>query len=94
MDRRTYREVIGERLKEFREDRGMTVGHISKIGNIPVEKVWDIESGNVNYTMDDFISYIIGSGLYMYFSEKSENREKPHDFEDIAKKGIDADPHE
>ena len=92
MDKKVYREVIGERLKEFREDRGMTEEEVARVGGITVEKVMEIEDGNRNYSMDDFIGYIVGSDLYMYFAEKTENRERPHDFKDIADKGRENDP--
>lgn len=28
----------------------------------------------------------------MYFAEKSDNRKRPHDFTDIADKGLENDP--
>ena len=92
MDKRAYRETIGEKLREFREDRRITPEEVAKVGGIPVDKIKEIENGSDNYTMDEFIGYIIGSDLYLYFSEKSENRKRPHDFNDMADKAIKNDP--
>ena len=91
MNKQTYREVLGERLRAFREDRGLTVYKVAQIGGIRIDQVKAIESGETNYTIDAFLGYILGSDLYIYFAEKSENREKPHDFTDIADKAIGND---
>ena len=92
MERKSYREAIGERLKEFRESRGLTAYKVAQTGGIRIDQVKAIESGDYNYTIDSFIGYVIGCDLYMYFSEKSESREMPHDFGDIAQKGIENIP--
>lgn len=92
MDKRTYREVLGERLRAFREERGLTAYKVAQNGGIRIDQVQAIESGETNYTIDAFLGYIQGNDLYMYFSEKSEDRKKPHDFNDIANKAIDKDP--
>lgn len=92
MDKRTYREVLGERLRTFREDRGLTVYKVAQNGGIRIDQVKAIESGETNYTIDAFLGYILGNDLYIYFSEKSEDREKPHDFNDMIAKAIIKDP--
>lgn len=92
MDKKNYREAMGERLKAFREDRGLTIYKVAQIGGIRIDQVKAIESGDTNYTIDAFLGYILGNDLYMYFAEKSENREKPHDFNDIADKAIERNP--
>lgn len=92
MDKRTYREVLGERLRTFREDRGLSVYKVAQNGGIRIDQVKAIESGETNYTIDAFLGYILGNDLYIYFSEKSEDREKPHDFNDMAAKAILKDP--
>lgn len=94
MDKMNYRKVIGLRLKEFRKERGLTAYKIAQNGGIRIDQVKSIECGEMNYTIDTFLGYIVGCNLYMYFAEKSANREKPHDFEDIARMGIAEDPHE
>lgn len=92
MDKRTYREVLGERLRTFREDRGLSVYKVAQNGGIRIDQVKAIESGETNYTIDAFLGYILGNDLYIYFSEKSEDREKPYDFNDMIAKAIIKDP--
>lgn len=92
MYKRIYREVLGERLRAFREERGLTVYKAAQNGGIRIDQVKAIESGEKNYTIDAFLGYILGNDLYIYFAEKSEDREKPHDFNDIADKAIDNYP--
>lgn len=87
-----HREVIGERLKAFRENRGVSLHSLASAGGITIEQAEAVESGNSDYSIDVFISYIIGSGLYIYFAEKSADRCQPHDIDDLAHKAIDADP--
>jgi transcriptional regulator with XRE-family HTH domain len=91
-NKQTYRDVLGERLRTFREDRGLTVYKVAKNGGIRIDQVKAIESGGTNYTIDSLLGYILGNDLYIYFAEKSEGRENPHDFKDIAGKAIDNDP--
>lgn len=92
MNKEAYREVLGERLKEFRESMGITKEQVAEVGGLSYCTIDAIEKGSEPYTMDDFISYIIGCDLYMYFSPKSKDREKPHDFDDIARQGIASHP--
>jgi transcriptional regulator with XRE-family HTH domain len=87
-----YREVLGERLRAFREDRGLTAYKVAKNGGIRIDQVRAIESGETNYTINIFLGYITGSDLYIYFAEKSEDREPPHDFKDIVEKMRQNDP--
>lgn len=91
-NKKAYREVMGQRLKAFREDRGLSAYKVAQNGGIRIDQVKAIESGETNYTIDAFLGYIMGSDLYMYFAEKSESRKKPHDFNDIADKAIENDP--
>lgn len=91
MDAKAYREVLGKRLRTLREDRGITVDQVAQLGNLPVDLVEKIENGTTDYTIDAFLSYIVGSDLYMFFSEKSEDRIKPHDFNDLAEKAVKND---
>lgn len=77
MDKQSYREVIGQRLKEFRESRNISRYSVAQKGKIRVEQVKAVEEGLTNYTIDAFLGYIAGSDLYMYFAEKdSENNLK------------------
>lgn len=87
-----HREVIGERLKAFRESRGVSLYKLAKLGGISIGQAKAVESGSSNYTIDVFIGYIIGSDLYMFFSEKSDGRQLPHDVDDLASKALLEDP--
>ena len=91
MGKQDYRAVLGERLKSFREDRGISLYAVAKKGGIQIGQVKAIESGNTNYTIDVFLGYITGSDLYMYFAEK-DNTEEVSDIEELAKKGLENDP--
>lgn len=87
-----YREVLGERLRAFRVERGLSVYAVAKKGGLRIDQVQAVESGKSNYTVDIFLSYVSGCDLYMFFSEKSEGRAEPHDFEDLIRKGLENDP--
>lgn len=91
MDKTSYREVLGERLRAFREDRGLSIYRVAQRGGIEISQVRAVEQGDSNYTIDIFLGYIAGSNLYMYFAEKA-NTNDTHDFSELIKKGIDNDP--
>lgn len=79
---------MGQKLREFRESRGLTAYRVAKNGGIRIDQVASVEAGETNYTIDVFLGYVIGCDLYLYFSEKGEGRELPHDFKDLAEKAI------
>ena len=77
MDKSSYREVMGQKLQEFRESRNLSRYAVAQKGKIRVEQVKAGEEGLTNYTIDVFLGYIAGSDLYMYFAEKyNENNFK------------------
>jgi transcriptional regulator with XRE-family HTH domain len=77
MDKSSYREVMGQKLQEFRESRNLSRYAVAQKGKIRVEQVKAVEEGLTNYTIDVFLGYIAGSDLYMYFAEKyNENNFK------------------
>lgn len=82
----SYRKVMGQRLREFRESRGLSRYRVAKNGEMPIHRVTDVENGETNYTIDTFLSYIRGCDLYMYFAEKDPDRLLEHDFGDFVKK--------
>lgn len=90
-NKQDYRKVLGERLRAFREERNISAYSVAQKGDIRIDQVNAIESGDKNYTIDEFLSYVIGSDLYMYFAEK-ENTNDTHDFSELVEKGIDNDP--
>jgi transcriptional regulator with XRE-family HTH domain len=80
------KKVLGERLKAFREEKGLTAYKVALMGGLHPGQVKAVESGQANYTIDIFMSYLHGCGLHMFFFEKDEDRSYPHDFEDMIKK--------
>ena len=91
MDKKNYREALGERLRAFREERGLSAYRIAQKGNIRIDQVNAVELGDKNYTIDAFLGYIAGSDLYMYFAEK-DNTDSTHNFMEMVSKAIDNDP--
>ena len=91
MNKQDYRAVLGERLKSFREDRGVSLYAVAKKGGIQIGQAKAIESGNTNYTIDVFLGYITGSDLYVYFAEKG-NAADMSDLVELIKKGVENDP--
>jgi hypothetical protein len=81
----SYREVLGERLKDFRESRGITLYRVAKDGGITINSAKAVEAGETAYTIDTFLGYIAGSRLYMYFADK-ENQGEFTDFEELVRK--------
>lgn len=75
MIKRTCRKVLGERLKTFREEKGLSVYKVAQDGGIRIDQAKAVEDGKRNYTIDAFLGYILGSDLCIHFSEKSEGRE-------------------
>lgn len=70
MNKESYREVLGQRLQDFRESRNLSRYAVAQKGKIRIEQVKAVEEGSSNYTIDVFLGYIAGSDLYMYFAEK------------------------
>ena len=85
MNKQDYREVVGARLKDFRESRKLSRYAVAQKGKIRIEQVKAVEEGITNYTIDVFIGYVVGSDLYMYFAEKDPKRVE-YDLEDLIKK--------
>lgn len=87
MNKQSYREVLGERLQDFRESRNLSRYAVAQKGQIRIEQVKAVEEGTTNYTIDVFLGYILGSDLFMYFAEK-EKGESP-DFDELITKARD-----
>ena len=91
MEKQDYREVLGQKLREFRESRGLSMYAIAQRGKIRIEQVKAVEEGQTNYTIDVFLGYISGSDLYMYFAEK-DNKDHLPDFKEMIDKGRENNP--
>lgn len=76
MNEINYKETIGQILKDFRKERGLTTYKIAQKGKIQIGQVKDIESGKKNYTIDTFLGYIHGCDLHI----------NEHDFKELIKK--------
>ena len=91
MNIENYRQVIGEKLKEMRERRNQSVESAAIKGHMDADDVIAVESGS-EVSLDTFIRYIVGNDLCIYFAEKSPNRKRPHDFDDLERKMEECDP--
>ena len=91
MNIENYRQVIGEKLKEMRERRNQSAESAAIKGHMDDDDVIAVESGG-EVSFDTFIRYIVGNDLYIYFAEKSPDRQRPHDFEDLERKMEENDP--
>lgn len=89
--KRNYREVLGEALKTFRENKGLSAYAVAQRGKIRVEQAQAVESGDRNYTIDVFLGYISGANLYMYFADKSDSGDITN-FAEMLEKGKENDP--
>lgn len=78
MNLQSYREVLGQRLQDFRESRGKSRYAIAQKGGIRIEQVKAVEEGVTSYTVDALLGYIVGSDLHIYFEEKSEDNFSPN----------------
>lgn len=87
MDKQSYREVLGEALRAFRESKKLSRYAVAQKGQIRIEQVKAVEDGLTNYTIDVFLGYICGADLYMYFAEKDQKEE--FDFKEMLEKGIE-----
>lgn len=91
MDKQNYREVLGQRLKEFREKRNLSMYAVAQKGCIRKDQVKAVEEGLTNYTIDAFLGYISGSDLMMYFAAK-ENKVSMPDFKELIENGSKSHP--
>lgn len=66
MNKESYRKALGERLRAFREERGISAYKVAQKGKIQIGQVKAIESGSSNYTIDILIGYMAGSGLDVF----------------------------
>ena len=69
--KKSYREVLGHRLRTFRLDRGLTAYAVARDGGITIGQVNAVEEGVKNYTIETFLGYLSGSGLYMSLQKKT-----------------------
>ena len=89
---------LAEGIPEAAPGRGECVGKITELFHFPYHvniivfgADLAVESGS-EVSLDTFIRYIVGNDIYIYFAEKSPNRQRPHDFEDLERKMEENDP--
>lgn len=69
IDKKAYREALGERLRAFRKERGLTAYRVALSGGIRIDQVQKIERGD-NYTIDILLGYMKACDLYIDFFKK------------------------
>lgn len=57
------RKLFGERLKLYRKSAGLSVIELAERAQTARQVIYDIEKGNANYTVDQFIKVIRGCGV-------------------------------
>ena len=67
-DADAFRKSIGEWLLNYRTTKEMTVYKVAKDGNIRIEQVQSVESGDSNYTINIFFGYLKGCELDYLFA--------------------------
>ena len=83
---KSAREVIGEYLKNLREEKGISKYAIIQKVEIPITLINAIETGASAYTIDSLLKYTPGIGAYIFFGDKSgKDTDKPLDVDDMMK---------
>jgi transcriptional regulator with XRE-family HTH domain len=68
--REDYRQVLGDRLREFRESIGKSKYATAIDGNIASQQVTTVEKGDANYSIDVLMGYLKGVGLHEGFMDR------------------------
>ena len=90
---KSAREVIGEYLKNLREEKGISKYAIIQKVEIPITLINAIETGSSAYTIDSLLKYTTGIGAYIFFGDKAgKNPDKPLDVDDMMKEINKNDP--
>ena len=67
-DAEIFRKSIGEWLKNYRVTKELSIYKVAKDGNIRIEQVQSVESGETNYTINIFFGYLKGCELDYLFA--------------------------
>lgn len=90
---KSAREVIGEYLKNLREEKGISKYAIIKETGLRIELINSVETGSSAYTIDTLLKYTTGIGAYVFFGDKAgKNPDKPLDVDDMMKEIKKNDP--
>lgn len=83
---KSAREVIGEYLRNLREEKGISKYAIIQKVEIPITLINAIETGSSAYTIDSLLKYTTGIGAYVFFGDKAgKNPDKALDEDDMIK---------
>lgn len=77
--------MIGAYLKELREDQGVSIGDLRKLG-MRYEIVRSIEEGSCSYTIDSLLQYCQILKIQPVFFHDSENDGHPDRLSDMLEK--------
>ena len=70
---KSAREVIGDFLKQTREEKGLSIYNVAKqAGWERIDPVVRIERGE-NYSIDTLLRYLKATDIYIFFSEKNKS---------------------
>ena len=61
------RQIIGSRLKESREIKGVTYADIQRNSYLSPAQISAIEQGSKNYSIDSLIQYLAGADIEILF---------------------------
>jgi len=64
------RKALGEWLRAYRHEKGLSVWKLAKNGKIAISQVKAVESGDTNYTINILLGYLSGCNLCVKFHEK------------------------
>lgn len=86
------REVLGNFLKQNREEQGISMYRVCEDTGMRVETLKAIESGAKSYNIDSLFSYLEATNLYVFFSQKHKENGKPIDVNDMISTMRTIDP--
>jgi transcriptional regulator with XRE-family HTH domain len=86
------REVIGQFLRQTREEKGIKTYQLRLKGKLNGEQINQIETGSHNYTIDTLLRYIAAVDVYIFFADKHGKEDESLDVAHMTKAAAKADP--
>ena len=71
MDTIELRKALGERLRAYRHENGLSVWKLAQKGKIAISQVKAVESGDTNYTINILLGYLSGCNLRVKFEDEN-----------------------
>lgn len=81
----TARHLVGQHLKNIREEKQLTYYAVAKLAGMSIEQVQGIESGETAYTFDSFLKITHALDCYFFLEDKDG---KHLDFIDMTEKSL------